>query len=219
MKKRLLITSALMTAVLGASLATGTYAWYKAGEVGNSYAEAVKVNTISTKENSYTTGSFKVEAILGTVTDKVDLTDKNGNTYYYLPNGTTLVNAGEAATKTGTSDVKIKITYTGAEGTNLNADEISALWKTLKITEVKVTLKAEGQVKVGTTSTAAVAVETPANAIDYTFETAEITFADDGTYTAAAQNWYYGVAGLAQPEDPTTSGSVTATPATGATAA
>lgn len=31
MKKRLIITSALMTCLLGASLATGTYAWYQAG--------------------------------------------------------------------------------------------------------------------------------------------------------------------------------------------
>ena len=30
MKKRLIITSALMTCLLGASLATGTYAWYQA---------------------------------------------------------------------------------------------------------------------------------------------------------------------------------------------
>ena len=34
MKKRLFITSALMTAVMAASLATGTYAWYQATGTG-----------------------------------------------------------------------------------------------------------------------------------------------------------------------------------------
>lgn len=43
MKKRLFITSALMTAVMAASLATGTYAWYQVASGGVSLA-AIKGN-------------------------------------------------------------------------------------------------------------------------------------------------------------------------------
>ena len=46
MKKRLFITSALMTAVMAASLATGTYAWYSANtEGGGVQASAQNLNT------------------------------------------------------------------------------------------------------------------------------------------------------------------------------
>ena len=47
MKKRLFITTALMTAVLGCSLATGTYAWYTAGSAEG--ANVAATQTIGTK--------------------------------------------------------------------------------------------------------------------------------------------------------------------------
>ncbi len=59
MKKRLLITSALMTAVLGASLATGTYAWYTAtASVGAD--RAVGTGSISAKDPNYTTAAVSL---------------------------------------------------------------------------------------------------------------------------------------------------------------
>lgn len=81
MKKRLLITSALMTAVLGASLATGTYAWYNASALG-----AVSVTTYNGSVNS-STNTFKTGAVTVTLEvtgiTAVDLVDNTGATHYY----------------------------------------------------------------------------------------------------------------------------------------
>lgn len=93
MKKRLLITSALMTAVLGASLATGTYAWYQV--TADSSATATEVSatvgvlapdvSIGALEFTITIGGADYNAGAGKLAS-VDLTDNEGASKYYVTN-------------------------------------------------------------------------------------------------------------------------------------
>lgn len=78
MKKRLLITSALMTAVLGASLATGTYAWYSA--TASLSIDATQKGSVGTA----TSGSFEdvsLSAAWTVTTPTIALTDNKGDSY------------------------------------------------------------------------------------------------------------------------------------------
>lgn len=85
MKKRLLITSALMTAVLGASLATGTYAWYSASAAGTLNASANESISASV-HGTYAAVTVGLDMEFGTL-GSVALTDSSGDSYV-LVNGT-----------------------------------------------------------------------------------------------------------------------------------
>ena len=89
MKKRLLITSALMTAVLGASLATGTYAWY---QVSAGFT-ATATTTVATAGNA-ALGEKALTASWSTI-DALNLTDTEGNCKVW--NGQAVVDANDDA--------------------------------------------------------------------------------------------------------------------------
>lgn len=102
MKKRLIITSALMTAVLGASLATGTYAWYQAS--GNATIKAVSSDTVLTipEASISTAGEFELTVTVTPLSAAaLQLSEYNAGGYKYY-----------AINKEGTS----KLEYTGVEG-------------------------------------------------------------------------------------------------------
>ena len=108
MKKRLLITSALMTAVLGASLATGTYAWYSATS-GSVDLTANDSATVSAQDTYASFGnlvfSLDLEVVEG---EKIDLTDALGKTYVM----TTATTKQEVdAAKPVSSLCKLTVTY------------------------------------------------------------------------------------------------------------
>lgn len=97
MKKRLLITSALMTAVLGASLATGTYAWYQAAAGSATVSQATA--DISTSTNEYAVGGITL-VLSVTNSGTPDLVNEDGETYYF--SGANLVDDTEGNVKYGT---------------------------------------------------------------------------------------------------------------------
>lgn len=90
MKKRLLITSALMTAVLGASLATGTYAWYQAS--GTATIKSVTANgTVSTPTATIDQGgefelSLEAKEVASTTGKDLQLSsvEEGKYTHYYI---------------------------------------------------------------------------------------------------------------------------------------
>ena len=80
MKKRLFITTALMTAVLGCSLATGTYAWYTAS--GGSAAQYATASSNLTAKNTYEKfGDLVFKFTFNVPVETLDLTDNKGDTY------------------------------------------------------------------------------------------------------------------------------------------
>lgn len=106
MKKRLFITSALMTVVLGASLATGTYAWYQVSAGGVSLAN--NSGTITTGTDT-TFEAVELSAEFSQI-DKLALTDSNGKSYVYVN--------GVKNDVTGTTEMpkfdEVKLTLSGS---------------------------------------------------------------------------------------------------------
>lgn len=142
MKKRLLITSALMTAVLGASLATGTYAWYQAS--GTATTNTVKSTDVSVSKPTIEVGGiYELEVSVEEVTEKsalqlteyvaaVEADEASGvtasaakYTHYYINNkGQKVSYAGETG-KVNSKVYKISLktkdgTYTPDEGNAVN---------------------------------------------------------------------------------------------------
>lgn len=84
MKKRLFITSALMTAVMAASLATGTYAWYQATGTGGINATSTS-QTVTTVDPGIKMNGVAVTASLTPVsTDKLHLAEVNTEKTAYV---------------------------------------------------------------------------------------------------------------------------------------
>ncbi len=122
MKKRLLITSALMTAVLGASLATGTYAWYQVSNNSTPTATAVS-GSVGTLAPSVTIDALTFTISLsGTdVTENegvytlasVDLTNASGATKYYVNDDT--IPTYVATKKYGSFTVSVALSLSNPE--------------------------------------------------------------------------------------------------------
>ena len=81
MKKRILISSVLMSAVLACALGTGTYAWYVAGAGAMQTATATATVTTA-KDNTVSVGNLKFVLSLDNDTTP-DLVDNTGKTYYW----------------------------------------------------------------------------------------------------------------------------------------
>ena len=82
MKKRLLISSVLMSAVLACALGTGTYAWYAASTSGSVSVSNTTGGSITTKEAPSITKASMTCAI--TATETVDLSNDDGESYYIV---------------------------------------------------------------------------------------------------------------------------------------
>ena len=120
MKKRLLITSELMTAVLGASLATGTYAWYQAAS--GSVGAATNSGTIQTSASDHSINGVELGVSYSSI-PTLALTDTDGNAWVY--------DAGETKVTYNGSNAK----YTAVTITVGNEDEnYSAIAGTYTVT-------------------------------------------------------------------------------------
>lgn len=122
MKKRLLITSALMTAVLGASLATGTYAWYAASANGTLQATDSETINASVK-GTYEAVNVALDMSFGTL-GTVALTDTNGDSWV-LVNGTK-VEAAENDSDNGVFAKYAQGTLTWGWNTNTPVEQKAA---------------------------------------------------------------------------------------------
>lgn len=86
MKKRLLISSVLMSAVLACALGTGTYAWYYVGSA-SAQGATDSVANLSTAANGYSAGGITFTPDLA-VTGSPKLTNNSGQVWYFLGEGT-----------------------------------------------------------------------------------------------------------------------------------
>lgn len=126
MKKRMFLTTILMTLVLLVAVTTATFAWYSVEAAGHSTANATN-NTITTAENDYAAGSVKFSAQLGTPSNlAVQLSDKDGKTFYWL--GETKVEDTEStlASKYGVITLDLIATKQGEDQASL-AEILSSL--------------------------------------------------------------------------------------------
>ena len=105
MKKRLLISSVLMSAVLACALGTGTYAWYKAEAGEKTIAQATA--DISTSVNEYSAGGVTLTLSVSN-SGTPDLVNEAGETKYF--SGVNLVDDTEDNVKYGTLTLGVTCT-------------------------------------------------------------------------------------------------------------
>ena len=133
MKKRMFLSTILMTLVLLLAVTTATFAWYTVGAAADAQGVEDTDTSITTAANNYSAGGVTFTAVLGTPSKSaVQLSDDNGQTFYYLADGTTKVEdksstldskyglitvSIEAALKAGTSpDVSLTDLLTSLAG-------------------------------------------------------------------------------------------------------
>ena len=138
MKKRLLISSVLMSAVLACALGTGTYAWYKAEAGEKTIAQATA--SVSTTENEYTAGGVTLTLSV-TNSGTPDLVNEDGKTYYL--SGSNLVDDTAGNVKYGTLTLGVTC--------NDSADDKAAVAGTYNL--VLTDDAAEGKILFSTTTT------------------------------------------------------------------
>lgn len=204
MKKRLLISSALMTAVLACALGTGTYAWYQAGAAATAVAGTAATGSVGTAVNSYSAGSVTFTPVLALGEDeKPVLTDTQGRTYYYLKNGETKVEDQGVANekKYGSGKVSVTAALSNASGSATLADVLPELaGKTITVTLSGTNLRF---------------FKTAPSEQNYEGETVsfehKILSTDTAATIIAETDFYYAITGVDQVQSDSTTYTITAT--------
>lgn len=163
MKKRMFLTTILMTLVLLVAVTTATFAWYSASQ-GDANLASTDEATVAAKTETVQLGALTFTVEFVGVDDEfagVDLTDNQGKSYYWT--GSEPVEY-QAAKDHGTAQVKV--TASVADG-----DDLAAALQNLKGSGKTVTLviTAEGYVIVAETVANVYSNDT-ANAIEFAIE-------------------------------------------------
>ena len=154
MKKRLLISSVLMSAVLACALGTGTYAWYQADRAGDTVSKATGTSAlIETESEGLTVGATdtKVTIVFAGENKDLELTNSAGETYYVDTNGKLHEKTGESVKKVGS----FALSATWENGTAPSEDVLAAI----EGEEVTFTLGATGTLRLLETNNAADGLE------------------------------------------------------------
>ena len=185
MKKRLLISSVLMSAVLACALGTGTYAWYQATDAGKTIAAAAKSGNIGTYTKEYSAGGgFTITPVIGSVANDIALTDTEGKTYYYV--GSALKeDTAQDLKKSASTSVGFTISFDG----DLTDAQVNAAWIALGVTEITLTVEGSDRIKVADDQTTA---EKTGEVVSFVFDVSAISFTSKG-YTSASETVFYGV--------------------------
>ena len=156
MKKRLIITSALMTCLLGASLATGTYAWYQATAAATVTPVATNAG-VGTAASTLSDVNYEVSVTYTANEGKlaaVSLTDPNGGTWAisggYLRSANATTKYSSTSTTVADYDVKIMNPTTHAE---LEGADLATALANLKATGTEYNVTATGSANVRMTLT------------------------------------------------------------------
>lgn len=184
MKKRLLITSALMTAVLGASLATGTYAWYAATAGGVDYSQAD--NEVVTALQNYSASDISLSGAWGELEEDVALSDAAGVSKH--------ISGGNLVTDAGANVFGVT-TFTVTSASNVN--DLAAVSGAYKVT-----VTAYGQVRLlKDDGTAGAVTANEETSHEYTFYITQtgtlstVSAADTGVAATTGLSWdiYYSI--------------------------
>lgn len=162
MKKRLLISSVLMSAVLACALGTGTYAWYAATE-GSFVKGTLDSATISAVDNAYRIGNITINVDLTDPSGSVKLSDTDGYSYVLVGGAKTrdTTVAQNDASMYGTTTVSVSAETTRGAAT---ADELKAIAGTYTIT-----ITATDQAKISLVDGAGAIAATKGNEVTVTF--------------------------------------------------
>ena len=136
MKKRMLLSTVLMTLVLLLAVTTATFAWYQATSQGISVSN--NNTSVSTTDAKYQIGGVTFDVTWAAINDTCEeLTDASGNVYY-IYNGTKVLKSVDASAKYGTAVISsIKLAASAKEGDpnyNLPEGTIASLAGNYEIT-------------------------------------------------------------------------------------
>ena len=171
MKKRMFLSTVLMTLVLLLAVTTATFAWYQATAGQVSLKEQTPTGTLSVENNAVDAGNIQVVVTWTTdpLPSNVNYTDQSGKSFYY--NGVV------------DEDHKVEVanpvvTSTVAFSLALEGDELD---KKAAAGTYTITFTATGEVKIGNSAAEAQAVTTEGSTATHTF-----TIGADGTITVGS---------------------------------
>jgi len=137
MKKRLFISSILMTLVLLVAITTATFAWYKASNTGSAAGNVTATGTLSASNQTVSLGQVKINVAVHTGFDDnkvLVLTNMAGRSYYVVGGNATEIMADDFSTgnnhKQGTATFDVTITGRNAadtEDVSLTADMLAGV--------------------------------------------------------------------------------------------
>lgn len=191
MKKRMFLSTILMTLVLLLAVTTATFAWYQAQAASaQKRSDEVAVNTA---DNGYAAGGILFTVDVAAVSEKLALSDNNGDTWYYV--GSSKVK--DTTNPTDMAEVTVTVTAAKADPTNLaSLDELLAAYTLGKDLVVS---SENAQVRLSATS-ADVYKTTSTNSLTLsTLQSAQFTSAN--SYTLEFTFWV-SIAGQESVENP-----------------
>lgn len=116
MKKRMFLTTILMTLVLLVAVTTATFAWYSASQGAAAQKVVDDKVEVNTADNSYAQSGLKFTVVLSAPSATgLDLTNNKGETWYYV--GTKLVqDKAQDLVPYGSFTVTVKVELVGGAG-------------------------------------------------------------------------------------------------------
>ena len=181
MKKRMFLTTILMTLVLLVAVTTATFAWYSAAQ-GDANLSATDNATVAAKTDTITLGdlTFDVEFVgVDASFGGVDLTNDQGKSYYWTGS-----EAVEYTAQKSYGTAQVKVTANVAD----DADLAAALQNLYGSgTTVTLVVTAAGQVIVAKDASAVFSSE-KGNAIEFS-----ITLSEDGSVHEWTKDFVYSV--------------------------
>lgn len=201
MKKRMFLSTILMTLVLLVAVTTATFAWYQA-TAGSLTANDTDESSISTAVNPYESGAFTVTVEFGATTGTPILTNADGETYYYAGavTGSEVLDSNPAGAVSAAADFTVTVSYDNTQG--LTDDEIADLWNqlgadiTVTITDASTGLPdADCGLKFWKTNAHQTSWVNGEDSVSYTFAKAALTF-NGASATIGNGTVYYGAKGV-----------------------
>lgn len=203
MKKRMFLTTVLMTLVLLLAVTTATFAWYQASNT-QAFTTESTTGSLETSGTSGQVGNLEfVFAFAGTGAEyaiqDVELTDKDGITWVYNAQGVLVeANNQQALKKTEA----VTVTLSDIKDNGVSVEE--ANWSQF-VGTYTITLKAGQKVKLAASAAAA---EKAALEAEVTFT---VIIAADGKVSYANNTVYYGMDGTGSTKNQNVSGTINAT--------
>jgi len=178
MKKRLFISSILMTLVLLVAITTATFAWYSATSASATLTPG-STGTITAKSSGYSAGDLTITGeFTGDLASActLDLTDVNGKTY--VRSGSTNLEVSSAQSKTFATGTIVATLSGAANASNEQRANFAGTYT--------VTVTAGAHVRITDDADAKFAAASIGNSISFT-----VVIAADGTVTNNGPLTYY----------------------------
>lgn len=187
MKKRMFLSTILMTLVLVVALTTATFAWYQA-TTGDATLEGDSVE-IATSSETYTIGDITFKLTLtDTSADPVGPTDQDGDNYVMINGQAQLIDTALYA-KSGTISWSVEATV--AQGDLTLAEALASLegaTYTVTLSGTDVRLAANGEAAIAAANGASTTVTFSVASGALVGASGTVAYAVDSTWTTAGGN-------------------------------